>query len=45
MNMNKETYKKYADARAPTSPLGKDCLRAFLVGGLICCLGQGLTDV
>ena len=45
MNMNKETYKKYADARAPKSPLGKDCLRAFLVGGLICCLGQGLTDV
>lgn len=45
MNMNKETYKKYADARAPQSPLGKDCLRAFLVGGLICCLGQGLTDV
>ena len=43
--MNKETYKKYADARAPQSPLGKDCLRAFLVGGLICCLGQGLTDV
>ena len=45
MNMNQKTYKKYADARAPKSPLGKDCLRAFLVGGLICCLGQGLTDV
>ncbi len=45
MNMNKETYKKYADARAPKSPIGKDCLRAFLVGGLICTLGQGLTDI
>ena len=43
MNMTKETYKKYADARAPKSPLGKDCLRAFLVGGLICTLAQGLT--
>ena len=45
MNMTKETYKKYADARAPKSPLAQDCLRAFLVGGLICTLGQGLTDV
>ncbi len=42
MQMNKETYKKYADARAPKSPLALDCLRAFLVGGLICSLGQGL---
>ena len=45
MNMKKETYKKYTDARAPKSPLGRDCLRAFLVGGLICTLGQGLTDL
>ena len=45
MNLQKETYKRYADARAPKSPLGKDCLHAFLVGGFICCLGQGLNDV
>ena len=45
MNMSKETYKKYATARAPKSPMAKDCLRAFLVGGLICCIGQGLNDV
>ena len=45
MNMTKETYKKYADARAPRSPIVKDCLRAFLVGGLICCIGQALTDI
>ena len=44
MNMTKETYKKYADSRAPKSPVVKDCLRAFLVGGLICCIGQALTD-
>ncbi len=43
MQMNKETYKKYADARAPRSPMLKNCLWAFLVGGLICCLGQGLV--
>ncbi len=42
MQMNKETYKQYADARAPKSPILKNCLCAFLVGGLICCIGQGL---
>ena len=45
MNMTKETYKKYADARAPRSPVIKDCIRAFGVGGSICTLGQGLTTV
>ena len=45
MNMTKETYKKYTDARAPRSPLLKDCTHAFLAGGLICCVGQALTDV
>ncbi|MBO5042123.1 MAG: stage V sporulation protein AC [Clostridia bacterium] len=43
--MNKETYKKYAEARAPRSPILKNCVRAFLVGGLICTLGQGLRNV
>lgn len=45
MPMSKETYKKYADARAPKSPLGKDCLHAFLVGGFICTVAQALTDI
>ena len=43
--MNKETYKKYAEARAPRSPILKNCVRAFLVGGLICTIGQGLRDI
>ena len=42
MQMNKETYKRYVDARAPKSPILKNCLWAFFVGGLICCMGQGL---
>ena len=45
MSMTKETYKKYADARAPRSPMLRDCTRAFLVGGLICCIAQALTDI
>lgn len=45
MNMNKETYKRFADAHAPHSPTGKNCLFAFLIGGLICTVGQGLRDL
>ena len=43
MKLSKQTYKKYADARAPKSPLLRDGARAFLTGGLICTLAQGLT--
>ncbi|MBQ8331618.1 MAG: stage V sporulation protein AC [Clostridia bacterium] len=45
MNMDKKQYKKYAAAHAPKSPLGADCLRAFLVGGTICAMGQGLLEL
>ena len=45
MKMDKETYKKFADAHAPRSPLLRDCTFAFLTGGLICVLGQGLGDL
>ena len=43
--MNKETYKKYADARAPKSPIAKNCTKAFLIGGAICCLGEVLKNL
>ena len=45
MNMDKKIYRAFADAHAPRSPIVKDCLHAFLVGGLICVLGQGLTTL
>lgn len=45
MNLDKKTYKKYADAHAPHSPIGKNCLNAFCIGGLICAIGQGLNDI
>ena len=43
MNMSKEAYRRFADAHAPRSPLVRDCLHAFLVGGLICAIAQALT--
>ena len=42
MNIEKKNYKKFADAHAPSSPIVKNCIWAFLVGGLICAVGQGL---
>ena len=41
----KTPYATYAEKRERKSPLIKDCLNAFWVGGLICCLGQGLTEL
>ena len=38
-------YKEYADKRAKKSPLLKDCIKAFLFGGTICALGEGLKAV
>jgi len=43
--MTNEEYAAYIKAKMPPSPLGRDLLLAFLVGGLICCFGQGLTEL
>ena len=43
MNTDSSTYKKYADAHAKKSPLAKDTVNAFVFGGGICALAQGLS--
>ena len=45
MNMDKKTYARYVEARAPRSPLWKNCLHAFLVGGGICLFAEGLIQL
>ena len=45
MNMDRKQYKKYASAHAPKSPIIKDCTLAFLIGGTICAIAQGFTDL
>ena len=42
MKMNREEYKKYAKKHAPSSPVIKNCVKAFLFGGSICVVSQGL---
>lgn len=38
--MTEREYGKLVDELSPDSPMGKDCVIAFVVGGLICTLGQ-----
>jgi stage V sporulation protein AC len=44
MNMTDKEYDKLVKELSPKSPMGKDCMMAFLVGGLICVLGQFLLN-
>jgi len=45
MNMDKKTYARYVEARAPRSPLIKNCVHAFLVGGGICLVAEGIIQL
>ena len=40
--MTNKQYDEYVSSRAKPSPLWKDCIWAFCVGGAICAGGQGL---
>ena len=42
--MTEKEYAKLVQKAAPKSPMGKDCLNAFWIGGLICVLGQILIN-
>lgn len=42
---DKKNFKKYAEKFAPKSNLLKDCVFAFVTGGTICVIGQGIGDI
>ena len=44
MEMTNREYNEYIKEKQPASPLWRDVLRAFAVGGLICAFGQGLLS-
>ena len=37
-------YQEYVNKKSPNSPILKNCLNAFWVGGLICSIGQIIMD-
>ena len=42
MDMTNQEYNRYVQGKAKPSPIWKDMIWAFIVGGLICTGGQGL---
>ena len=40
MNMSPKEYQEYVKKMSPDSPLWKDTALAFVIGGLICTVGQ-----
>ena len=44
MGNKKSAYQKYADKTARKSPLLLDCIKAFIVGGIVCTFAELLFD-
>ena len=42
--MTEKQYARLVEDMSPKSPSWKNCLCAFLIGGLICALGQGIMN-
>ncbi len=40
MNMSNQEYVNYVNKKSPKSKLGINCLKAFIIGGIICTIGQ-----
>ena len=45
MSMTNQDYGKLVNERSSPSPMGKNLVWAFLVGGAICAIGQGLMNL
>lgn len=45
MKLNPKKYDEMVKRTSPPSPVGRDCLWAFSIGGLICLIGEGLRQM
>ena len=45
MDMSNQEYSTYVDQKSKPSPIWKNMIWAFVVGGLICTIGQGLMNL
>ncbi|MBO7222107.1 MAG: stage V sporulation protein AC [Clostridia bacterium] len=43
--IERKLYQEYVKNTAPKSPMMRSILAAFLVGGFICCVGEGIKDI
>ena len=44
-NLDQTNYQQYVKNNMPKSNLLKECVMAFIVGGLICVLGEAINDL
>lgn len=44
VSMSSKEYQAFAKNREPSRSIGANCLKAFLVGGFICFIGQGVQQ-
>ena len=44
MKMTNKEYNEYVKKVSPNSPMGTNMLKAFFIGGAICCVGQGIKS-
>jgi stage V sporulation protein AC len=45
MDISNKQYDEMVKKASPPSPILKDCIKAFLIGGAICCFGQLLFKI
>lgn len=43
--IERKLYQEYVKNTAPKSPMMRSIVAAFLVGGFICCVGEGIKDI
>ncbi len=43
--ITKEKYSSMVKKASPDSPIITNCIKAFVVGGIICCIGQLITNI
>ncbi|MGE6573452.1 stage V sporulation protein AC [Paenibacillus xylanexedens] len=44
LSIDEKEYKKVAKKHEPPRPILKNCLKAFLVGGTVCLIGQAIQE-
>ena len=42
--MTDKQYSRLVEEISPNSPMGKDCICAFVIGGIICTIGQAFLN-
>lgn len=43
--LSKQQYGKMVKKASPNSPIITNCIKAFIIGGIICCIGQLINNI